>query len=137
MLPPDIAQGSRVYFDSGRADPEKTVANRIFLAVYPERPSSILIETADEDRAIQQCSSGGAKYLLSPLVLHWQGRASEWSFMRNVVQIEIRLIKVEPKTFMRSAFFEARNGWLNSGSDDPAELLLNNSFAQSIADLID
>jgi len=137
MLPPDIARGSKVYFSSGRVDPERTVGNRIFLTVHSKRPSTMLIETSNEEQAFQQCSSKGCKYLVSPLIKRWSGRASQWSFMRNVVEIEIRLIKVESRAFVRSVIFETRNSWFNAANDDPAVLLTQNSFVQSIADLID
>lgn len=137
MLPPDIAQGSKVYFRSGQADPESTVAHRLFTTLSSNRPSTIFIETSNEDKAVEQCSLKGAKYLFSPLIKRWQGRASEFSFMRNVVEIEIRLIRVQPRALVRSVVFEARNGWFNADRDDPAELLTNDCFKQPIIDLID
>ncbi|MHB8108638.1 MAG: DUF4823 domain-containing protein [Syntrophorhabdaceae bacterium] len=137
MQPPDIAHGSKVYFSAGKSDPESTVAYRLFTSVSEKRPSVILIETSNEEQAIQRCSSNGAKYLFSPLIRQWQGRASQLSFMRNTAEIEIRLIKVESRELVRSVIFEARSGWFNAGWNDPAGLLTTDSFKQSINDLID
>lgn len=137
MFPPDFAGGSRVYFDQGRADPESTVGERVFRAIYSNRPSSVLIETSDEDRAIQECLSRNARYLLSPRIIQWQGRASAWSLRTNVVEVEIRLVRVKPNTLIRSAFFQASNGWFNSGSDDPALLMFDDSFTRTIIELVD
>lgn len=137
MLPPDISHGSKIYFSAGRSDPELTVGYRLFTTLNSKRPSTIFVETSSEDHAIKQCSSRGAKYLFSPLIRRWQGRASQFSFMRNVVEIEIRLVRVESRTHVRSVVFEARNSWFNSGRDDPAVLLTSDSLKQSIIDLID
>lgn len=131
MLASDGAYGSKIYSGSGR-----TVSNRILYSVRQKRPLTQLVETTDEDQAIQQCSAKGANYLLSPLILHWEDRATQWSGMRDHVKIEIRLIKVDPKTFIRSTLFEARNNWFTFVNADPSELL-NESFDQVIADIIE
>ncbi len=137
MLPPDIAHGSKIYFSEGKTDPESTVAYRLFTTLNAKCPSVILVETSNEEQAIKRCSSRGAKYLFSPLIRQWQGRASQFSFMRNIAEIEIRLIKVESRELVRSVVFEARSGWFNAGWDDPAGLLTTDSLKQSINDLID
>jgi hypothetical protein len=131
LLASDGAYGSIIYSGSGR-----TVSNRIIYAVRQKHPLTQFIETTDEDQAIQQCSSKGANYLISPQILHWEDRATQWSGMRDHVKIEIRLIKVNPKTFIRSAFFEARNNWLTFVNADPSELL-GESFDKVIADIIE
>ena len=131
MLASDGAYGSEIYSGSGR-----TVSNRIIYAVRRKYPLTQLIETTDEDQAIQQCSSKSANYLISPQILHWEDRATQWSGMRDHIKIEIRLIKVNPKTFVRSAFFEARNNWFTFVNADPSELF-NDSFDKVIADIIE
>jgi hypothetical protein len=131
MLASDGTYGEKTYSGSGR-----TVSNRILYSVRQKRPLTQLVETSDEDQAIQQCLSKGSNYLLSPLILHWEDRATQWSGMRDRIKIELRIIKVAPKIFVRSAFFEARNNWVTFVNADPSELM-DESFDQVIADLID
>jgi hypothetical protein len=129
MLASDGAYGSKIYLGSGRM-----VSNRIIYALRKKHPLTQLIENTDDDQAIQQCLSKGANYLISPQILHWEDRATQWSGMRDHVKIEIRLIKVNPKTFVRSAFFEARNNWFTFVNADPSELF-DESFDKIIADI--
>ncbi len=131
MVATDGAYGGEIYAGSGR-----TVSNRILYVIRQRHPITQLVETIDEDQAIHLCAAKGANYILSPLILHWEDRATNWSGMRDHIKIEIRLIKVAPKIFVRSAIFEARNSWFTFVNDDPSELI-DESFDQVIANLIE
>ena len=114
------------------------MAYRVFMTLSSKRPSTMLIETSSEERALTQCSASGGRYLIAPFIRQWQGRATaQLSFMRNTVEIELRLIRVDSKTLIRSVVFETRESWFNSGRDDPAILLGSESLKQSLIDLID
>ncbi len=131
MLANDGAYGSKVTIGSG-----KTVSSHVLSVVRQKQPLTQLIETTDEDQAIQQCSAKGVNYLVSPQILHWEDHATQWSGMRDRIKIEIRLIKVTPKTFIKSAQFEARNSWFTFVNAAPSELL-DESFDKVILGIVE
>lgn len=130
MLAADGIYGTRTYAGSGRA-----VSNRILTAVRAQRPFAQLIEVTDEDQAAQLCVAKGGSYLLSPIILHWEDRATNWSGVRDLIKIEVRLIRIEPRTLVRSTEFEARNNWFTFVNADPSELL-DASFDRTIVELV-
>lgn len=79
--------------------------------------------------------AGAARTLeVTPRLLHWEDRATNWSGLLDRVEVELRLRDL-PSKRERTLVFEARNGWLTF-VNNPPEALLDASFEAALQELL-
>jgi len=130
MVAADGAYGSRVYAGSGR-----TVSTQIVSVVRRTWPEATLVEPPDENEAATRCGALGSNYLIVPTLLHWEDRATNWSGVRDHIDVEVHLLRIAPKELLRSMTFEARNNWFTLVDAAPSELL-DDRFDAGVAQLL-
>lgn len=103
----------------------KEVAVRVKNALAMPIPQTRLIDSTDEIEGAQRCTESGAQYMLAPSIQHWEDRATQWSGLRDLIRIQVRLIQLQPPPpkILKTGYFEARNGWLTFVNNPPEELL--------------
>ncbi len=62
-------------------------------------------------------------YLIYPIILHWEDRATEWSAKPDKIQVKISVTRVNDKKIIRSGILEGRSGIATLGGDKPQDLL--------------
>ena len=130
LVPVDAAFGGKVYPGTGRFVAEHTLA-----ALRHRFPLAQLLDEHDEHAALARARQDSIAFLISPVILHWEDRATNWSGMRDKVQIELRLLRVEPPELVQSVLFEARNNSFTLFDDKP-EVLLDEDFDNAVLALV-
>ena len=62
-------------------------------------------------------------YYVEPKILHWEERATEWSGMRDKIEIKVNVYNAGSSDPFSSVIFTGRSKWLTFGGDHPQELL--------------
>ncbi len=77
----------------------------------------------DKDGALEKAKAGGYTYLIYPVILHWEDRATEWSGIPDKITVEISVIDVATGAVLDSARIEGKSKWATLGGDHPQDLL--------------
>ena len=110
---------------------------RTLAVVRSKFPIAQLIETTDEEKGIAMCRERGVKYLVAPAIRHWEEHATNWSGRRDKVEVEVRLLQIEPLAVLRSGTFEAKNNWFTFVDGAAADLLEKDGFARVVRSLFE
>jgi len=131
LTPKDGVYGSRPYTGSGQA-----VATRVLSILRSRLPLAQSLPGVDERVALEQARSKGIRYIVSPVILHWEDRATAWSGRRDKVRVEVRVVGVEPAaSLLGRTVFESRNNSITLLDRRPEDLL-DDDFAHAVEDLI-
>ncbi len=76
--------------------------------------------------------TGKFSYLVSPSILHWEDRATEWSSAPDRIQIEVRVVDTATGETIEHATVNGKSKWATLGGDHPEYLL-----RQPLADYAD
>lgn len=77
----------------------------------------------DKDDALEKARAGGYTYLIHPVILHWEDRATEWSGIPDKITVEISVIDVATGSVLDSPRIEGKSKWATLGGDHPQDLL--------------
>lgn len=78
-------------------------------------------------------SNGEYGYLVVPVILHWEDRATEWSGIKDKLEIKIVVYSSEG-TEVGSTIIHGKSKWATFGGDHPQDLLPEpiQSYVQSL-----
>jgi len=76
--------------------------------------------TAD---AVEAARMKRCTYLIIPKITHWEDRATEWSGIRDKMELFVKVIRVEDGVELRSAEIKGKSSWATFGGDHPQDLL--------------
>ena len=82
--------------------------------------------------SLQNAKENEATYLIFPVILHWEDRATEWSGIADKIKIKISVIDVDNGIEISSVLINSHSSWWTAGGDKPHDLL-----AQPIEKYID
>ena len=105
-IPQNGVYGDTIYSNSG-----SQVAHQLVAALLPYFP---------ETRLVYETQARGL--LLSPQILHWEDRATEWSGKRDRVEISLPLYANDGR-LLGSALISANSSYWTMGGDHPEDLL--------------
>jgi hypothetical protein len=119
LVPEDGKYGTHTYPGSGattaraiRAAFEKHV-NRVVLAPEKENPEIALIKARNQ----------GFTYLVRPMILQWDERATEWVGNPDKVEIKVVVMDAATENVIASVVIKGKSGWPTLGGDHPEDLL--------------
>jgi len=118
-IPFDASFKGKVAQSSGKltTDALVTAFNRVTRTVstskYPESLSD----------ALESARKYNAEFLVYPVLLKWEDRATEWSGRRDRLQVRIDTIDLHDSRIVYSKMIEATGKWMSDGGDTPADLL--------------
>jgi hypothetical protein len=119
LVPDDGKYGTYAYPGSGsttaqviRAAFEKHV-NRVQIAPEKENVEIALIKARNQ----------GFTYLVHPMILHWEERATEWSGKADRVEVKIIVMDAASEAIIDSVVIKGKSKWLTFGGDHPQDLL--------------
>jgi hypothetical protein len=78
-------------------------------------------ETRDD--AIAHARDLQYEYVAFPTILKWEDRPTEWTGVRDKLQIQIDVISVATGQTVHSTLIDAKGKWMTDGSDQPQDLL--------------
>lgn len=131
--------GSRRYAGTG-----DFVSERVADALRGTYPSVKLLAATDEDEAVETCRSKAGRYLIIPAIRQWEDRHSGWSWLRDRIQIRLRLVPLDRDTDQREVTYEgtmsraevAREFFLTGWTNERPEELLTERFDAAILALV-
>ena len=94
-------------------DAFKRHTRNLVTSKYPET----LPEATNHARDLQY------EFIAFPTILKWQDRPTEWTGVRDKLQIKIDLISVETGQVLRTTMIDAKGRWMTDGDDQPQDLL--------------
>lgn len=118
-IPRDGRYGSINYSGSGA-----TVSQVVLFALSKHMNQ---VETGHEYEsfkdALATAKKNKADYLIFPLILEWEDRATEWSAIPDKAAIKISLVKVSTGKTLDSIIIKGKSGLSTFGGDKPQDLL--------------
>lgn len=75
------------------------------------------------DAAMAKAQELGATYLVMPMIVHWEDRATEWSGRPDKVEVRITVRDVASGRTLASAVVSGSSGLWTFGGDHPQDLL--------------
>ena len=118
-VPRDGVYGGTVYHGSGQNTAQ------IILAAFPKHLLQVVTAPAYEDykKSLELVKKEGYNYLIYPVILEWEDRATEWSGIPDRVSVKITVVDANTGRVADSAIVKGRSGWATFGGDHPQDLL--------------
>ena len=118
LTPKDGQYGGQSYTGSG------VTTAQIITSSFAKYTLQIdTIENKDFNSAISYAKDKNYYYLVYPLILHWEDRATEWSGISDKVSVKISILDVNTGSELDSIIIEGKSGLATFGGDHPQDLL--------------
>lgn len=118
-VPEDGFYNQATYRGSGR-----TTAQIIFNAFVRHIHAVSVGRSAQQyAQALAEARRQSHRYLVYPVILHWEDRATEWSCIPDKVEVKIEVIDTAFDTVVASGIVQGRSGLATLGGDHPQDLL--------------
>lgn len=116
---PDGRYGSTVYGGSG------VTASQIVAAAFSRHMRRVEQATSPQtfEKALEAAKKANAAYLISPTILHWEDRATEWSAKSDKVEMRISVVNTTSGKVIETAIVGGASGLATFGGDHPQDLL--------------
>jgi hypothetical protein len=118
-VPHDGQYGSITYQGTGQLTAQ-TVAGA-FAKFLDKSETGLRVENLDE--ALAHARKLGADYLVVPVILHWEDRATEWSGRRDKIEVKISVLDVGTEHSLASGVVSGKSSWWTFGGDHPEDML--------------
>jgi Domain of unknown function (DUF4823) len=118
-VPQDGRYGGTVYAGSG------AMTSQIVMAAFSRHLERVTVAGSVQgfDASLAAARQAKASYLISPTILHWEDRATEWSGISDKVSVRISVVDAATGKIIDSAVVDGRSGWATLGGDHPQDLL--------------
>jgi hypothetical protein len=120
--------GKQEYADSGRMT---AFATR---AAFARFTNTSVVSVGCKDLAcLRNHTRGPFDYYVVPEILHWEDRATEWSGLRDKIEVKIMVYDGTGKE-VGSTIVSGRSKWATFGGDHPQDLLPEplNTYVESL-----
>lgn len=78
-------------------------------------------ETLEE--ALNHARDLSYEYVIFPTILKWQDRPTEWTGVRDKLQVKIDLVAVDTGRVIRSTTIDGKGKWMTDGEETPQDML--------------
>ncbi len=118
-IPFDVSFKHKVAQNSGKqtADALASAFQKNTRSVYESKYPESMTEALDSARKYS------AEYLVYPMLLKWEDHSTEYSGVRDKLQVRIDTIDMSNSTVVYSKMIEATGKWMSDGGDSPSDLL--------------
>jgi hypothetical protein len=79
--------------------------------------------TENVDEAIRHARDLEYEYVAMPTLLKWEDRPTEWTGVRDKLQVRIDLVSAQTAAVVRTTTFDAKGKWMTDGGETPQDLL--------------
>jgi Domain of unknown function (DUF4823) len=111
------------------------IAARTLQIVREGRPDAELVDTPFLERAVMSAVGYGATYLVVPEVKEWYDAETQYTGVRDRIEIDLRLLRLRPRATIASVTFRKKSGIL-AIHDRPPTHLLDDSFRAAVRQLL-
>ncbi len=115
----DGKYGNKFYEGSGSMTTD--ALRSAFLTHTDNVEASSVFET--RQKAILSALNHDADFLVYPVILHWEDRATEWSSIPDKVEVKVSLIEPHSQQVVEAIIVSGRSGLATFGGDHPQDLL--------------
>lgn len=130
---PPLRLNARVYIAMpedalDKKEPVPGSGRRVALALqdaFKRHTRNILLGriTETSEVAIQHARDYEYEYVAIANLLKWQDRPTEWTGVRDKLQVQVDLISVATGQVLRTTTFDAKGKWMTDGGEAPQDLL--------------
>lgn len=119
-IPPDARHKDEISFNSGTATASviRDTFDRHVRRAYIGRH----VETFDE--ALLTARRAKCDYLIYPAILRWADHATEFSGIRDRIELQIRIVDVATGETVHGIHLKGASRWMTDGGDKPKDLLI-------------
>jgi hypothetical protein len=128
-----LRAGSRVYVAMpedaiDKKNPVMGSGKRTSLAIqdaFKRHTRNVLMSRAPEtlEEALDHARDLSYEYVAFPTIIKWQDRPTEWTGVRDKLQIKIDLLAASTGEVLRSTMIEGTGKWMTDGDDAPQDML--------------
>lgn len=118
-VPRDGRYGATTYGGSGQTTAQ-IVASAF--AKHIDR-FEVSLRMEQPEVAMAKAKELGATYLVIPVIVHWEDRATEWSAISDKVEVRITVQDVASGRTLAGAVVSGKSGLATFGGDHPQDLL--------------
>ena len=111
------------------------ITDYILAVVRQWHPDAELVATPFLGDAVRSAVDRGAGYLLVPEVRDWYDAETQYTGVRDRIEIELRLLQLRPRATVASVIFKKRSGVLAIHDHSPTRLL-DHTFTAAIRQLL-
>jgi hypothetical protein len=118
-VPGDGRYGDREYLGSGRM-----TANALD-AAFARHAARVTVAPAVRpiEDVLADARNRGFSYVVYPVILHWEDRATEWSGKPDRITVKITLIVADSGKIHDEVMITGKSRWATFGGDHPEDLL--------------
>ena len=113
----------------------RAITDRVLETVRQRDPEAELVDIPFIGQAITTALDRGATHLIVPEVKQWRDAETQYTGVRDRVEIELRLVQLRPHTTIASVTFRKTNGFLAVRDESPTRLI-DNSFRDAVQRLL-
>ena len=84
--------------------------------------SAKIIPSCDVIACLRE-TANAADYLVVPEILHWEDRATEWSGIKDKIEVKLSVYQGNADDLLASATLNGKSKWATFGGDHPQDLL--------------
>jgi hypothetical protein len=133
---PAVEDGRTVQKVQGFPESAGRVITDLTLETVRQRhPDAELVDTPFLGRAMMTALDRGATHLVVPIVMDWRDGETQYSGVRDRVEIELQLLQLRPRATVASVTF-AKTGSFLAVRDDPPTRLIGDSFRAAVRQLL-
>jgi hypothetical protein len=111
------------------------ITQRVLATVRKRHPEAELVDTPFLEPAVITALRRGATHLIVPEVRDWRDAETQYSGVRDRVEIELRLLQLRPQATIACVTF-AKTGSFLAIRDDPPTRLIDGSFDAAVRRLL-
>jgi hypothetical protein len=72
---------------------------------------------------LRQSAPAGVAYFVVPEILHWEDRATEWSGIKDKLEIRLAIFGPQGDSPIASTIISGKSKWMTFGGDHPQDLM--------------
>lgn len=99
---------------------------RAFSTAFLKNGSDVVIGNFCESTltAVEAAKSKGCAFVVIPTITRWEDRATEWSGIRDKMELFVKIVSVSDGSVVSSAEIKGKSRWATLGGDHPTDLLV-------------
>lgn len=119
VVPRDGQYGAKVYAGSGHMTAQAIVS------AFGGRMQKMemLANISSIEQATANAKEKSLEYVIYPSILLWEDRVTEWSGIKDKVDLKMTIIEVKTGKEIDSSLIQGRSRWMTFGGDHPQDLL--------------
>ncbi len=72
---------------------------------------------------LRDAAPAGVAYFVVPEILHWEDRATEWSGIKDKLEVRLSIYGTQGESPIASTIISGKSKWMTFGGDHPQDLL--------------